>query len=512
MVKKRKGKAVKNADDAQPIKRARQAQEHDDSTLISASASSSSSSSSSSSPYPARLLHTPVAQTLYDVLTDMPADLINITTTYKQYEAADGSVYDGAWSADGKTREGFGTQVWKNGDWQQGEWKEDKLWTGRGRMTLENGTGQEGVWFKGVYSGPFEGKWDINEPYAKGIIRQISGGVYDGELHYGSFEGQGKMVDSSGDKYEGAWQKDQFHGHGVYTFANGNKYVGEFANNSPHGKGKFTYVSGQVDDGEFRVDHIVSGKRIYPNGDVYEGAFCARPPTAECEYPEEMRQGYGVFVEKESGLHYAGHWKQDKKEGFGVESDACGTRYEGEFQKGKRHGVGVLLLPNGERLCVCYDQGKSVSANAYSPIHTLPASSHLSLASSSSLSSLASSLPLSSSSLASSSSLSSSSSSPLVFCTHSPLVVFLTCALIFVIFIFIILLWCSFPVLIGSIRSLVSFNAVILIFIIFFFLIALCFVYILIFAIVAARLRFPVCMYIASVMPLYSYDLCALHV
>jgi hypothetical protein len=82
---KRKGKAVKNVD-AQPIKRVRQEQEND-STLNSAF---SSSSSSSSYAYPSRLLHTPVAHTLYDVLTDMPADLINIVSTYKQFEAADG--------------------------------------------------------------------------------------------------------------------------------------------------------------------------------------------------------------------------------------------------------------------------------------------------------------------------------------------------------------------------------------------------------------------------------------
>jgi hypothetical protein len=169
---KRKGKAVKNVDDAQPIKRARQEDVDDAESAMSPSRSaSSSSSSSSSSAYPARLLHTPVAHTLYDVLTDMPADLINITTTYKQYEAADGSVYDGAWSADGKKREGFGTQIWKNGDWQQGEWKEDKLWNGRGRMTLKDGTVQEGIWDGGIFCGRFEGKWNMDELYAKGAVR-----------------------------------------------------------------------------------------------------------------------------------------------------------------------------------------------------------------------------------------------------------------------------------------------------------------------------------------------------
>jgi hypothetical protein len=122
----------------------------------------------------------------------------------------------------------------------------------------------------------------------------------------------------------------------------------------------------------------VHGKRTYENGDTYEGAFAPSSTGGDdeddTEYDEEVRQGYGVFVEKESGVRYEGHWMEDEKEGFGVEAEADGTRYEGKFQKGKRHGAGVLLLPNGVAMCACFNRGKCISASAC-PVSSIRASS-----------------------------------------------------------------------------------------------------------------------------------------
>lgn len=183
---------------------------------------------------PSRLLHTPVAHLLYDVLTSMPADLINIVTTYKQFEDADRSIDDGEWFEDGTRRGGFGTQIWKNGDWQQGLWISDQLYNGRGRMTRYDNKIEEGVWFSGVFWGGFEGKWSIDEPYAKGTLRETFGAVYVGELHYGDFEGQGKFVYPFGESYEGGWCEHRHHGHGVLSEKNGDRNVGEFVHGKVH--------------------------------------------------------------------------------------------------------------------------------------------------------------------------------------------------------------------------------------------------------------------------------------
>ncbi len=48
--------------------------------------------------------------------------------------------------------------------------------------------------------------------------------------------------------------------------------------------------------------------------------------------------------------HYEGGWDIDHKEGFGVETEANGLRFEGTFVNGKRNGHGVLTSPKGTRI------------------------------------------------------------------------------------------------------------------------------------------------------------------
>ncbi|CAL8366102.1 unnamed protein product [Boreogadus saida] len=46
---------------------------------------------------------------------------------------------------------------------------------------------------------------------------------------------------------------------------------------------------------------------------------------------------------------YAGEWKNDKRNGFGVSERSNGMKYEGEWLNNRRHGYGCTLFPEGHR-------------------------------------------------------------------------------------------------------------------------------------------------------------------
>ncbi|CBZ51798.1 Protein kinase domain-containing protein, related [Neospora caninum Liverpool] len=77
---------------------------------------------------------------------------------------------------------------------------------------------------------------------------------------------------------------------------------------------------------------------------------CASPRIAAgyCgHWEKDQRSGWGVFVRGNSGLKYEGFWRNDCREGLGVQTLAQGVRFVGCFRRGVRHGKGVLFQPNG---------------------------------------------------------------------------------------------------------------------------------------------------------------------
>lgn len=93
----------------------------------SATSSSPSSSSSSSSSYPSRLQDSALARTLYDVIPNQPADVINIVCGYKHiFNPKDKSCYDGAVNKQGK-KHGYGTEIRPDGHWRQGLYENDEF-------------------------------------------------------------------------------------------------------------------------------------------------------------------------------------------------------------------------------------------------------------------------------------------------------------------------------------------------------------------------------------------------
>jgi hypothetical protein len=113
--------------------------------------------------------------------------------------------------------------------------------------------------------------------------------------------------------------------------------------------------------------HLKKGKKVkklYENGDVYEGEFSQgkpnksgkldftikeKPYTYVGDFSYGIKEGKGNLFSVDNKFNYDGDWINDKYEGFGVLFDH-GLKYSGDFQKGKFHGNGTLYKLNGDIL------------------------------------------------------------------------------------------------------------------------------------------------------------------
>jgi hypothetical protein len=74
----------------------------------------------------------------------------------------------------------------------------------------------------------------------------------------------------------------------------------------------------------------------YPNGDMYEG-----------EWRDEMREGFGV-QRYSKGDVFEGEWLMDKMHGKGILLHSDGSVYEGIWEHGQKlEGHGVFKYANG---------------------------------------------------------------------------------------------------------------------------------------------------------------------
>ena len=104
----------------------------------------------------------------------------------------------------------------------------------------------------------------------------------------------------------------------------------------PHGYGSARFPSGITVVGQAVHGEILSGKKTYPNGTVYNGKFG--------DIIQE--EGQGVWVEK-SGFRYEGLFEKGYFHGKGKATYTDGVTYEGDWVKDKITGTGVWIEPNG---------------------------------------------------------------------------------------------------------------------------------------------------------------------
>ncbi|KAI9137409.1 hypothetical protein BKA69DRAFT_1128213 [Paraphysoderma sedebokerense] len=86
-----------------------------------------------------------------------------------------------------------------------------------------------------------------------------------------------------------------------------------------------------------------NGSNVFPNGDVYTGAYALG-----------KRHGNGSYVWKKPKAKYAGDYVDNLKHGKGIICYPDGSRYKGDFVTGKRHGYGTYIYPKSVSLNILY--------------------------------------------------------------------------------------------------------------------------------------------------------------
>jgi hypothetical protein len=250
---------------------------------------------------------------------------------------SNGDLYRGGWQQN--LRHGEGTLVQRNGDFELGEWREDKLWNGTTKKTLHN-------------SAVFEGSVTNGERVGEGTMRYADGSVYRGTFKNGKRSGTG------------TWNKMSSANGASSASSNGALPKGEAPSNPILGGSdsgllpdlSFEDFTGDAEEyarGTWENDEFVEGtiKKVLPNGDVYEGKWL-----------DNKMHGQGKLVSASTRDTYHGEFDQGLKHGNGVESYWNGMgQYEGPFQRGTRHGVGIFTWPDGHQDLWSYVNGKKVA-------------------------------------------------------------------------------------------------------------------------------------------------------
>lgn len=129
-------------------------------------------------------------------------------------------------------KDGFGKQVWKNGDYYEGEWKESKQ-HGWGRNVWDDGSVFVGTFKRDNKDGVGEYTWD-------------DGTRYLGEWKDNMMHGYGKYTWPDGRAYEGEWRAGLMQGYGVYSYADRKRYEGGWFQGKKHGVGNTIFPDGRT--------------------------------------------------------------------------------------------------------------------------------------------------------------------------------------------------------------------------------------------------------------------------
>jgi hypothetical protein len=175
------------------------------------------------------------------------------------------------------------------------------------------------------------------------IIRvEYSGGdVYEGDFKDLHRNGYGTLTMKNGDVYTGNFFYDRMWGKGEYRYSNGDVYTGEFQNNVKSGDGVYSFANGNLYEGKMEND-MLNGEGIfkYASGNIYEGNFTNGIKNDDNAKMTIALQNGGFDV-------YIGEFKNDRRDGMGTYTFACGDTYEGQFSMDCISGHGKYTWVSG---------------------------------------------------------------------------------------------------------------------------------------------------------------------
>jgi hypothetical protein len=141
------------------------------------------------------------------------------------------------------------------------------------------------------------------------LIRPTTKGTYRGYVNSdGQREGVGVTIWDNGEKQYAEYYHDQVHGIGLIKRADGDSYLGELKHHRGHGYGTFHWAH---------------------NGQTYTG-----------QYKDDDRNGYGVDTWPDGEAHY-GQYIDGKWEGYGLRKYPSGNEYDGQWENDNRSGMAV---------------------------------------------------------------------------------------------------------------------------------------------------------------------------
>ena len=214
--------------------------------------------------------------------------------------------YTGEWK--NNLREGYGVQIYSNGDKYEGEWIQNErsgegvLWETKIKNNICNDnhdiytinkTETELSKYKcsnvenllklkeninnihknnietNKYNKRYEGEWKNNLKHGKGSYYYKNGNIYKGEWFQGLMHGYGIMYYKNGDEYEGNWKYNKRTGYGRISYNNGSIYEGTWLNNYKEGAGHFKrYNSKKLYVGEWVFNKPFCGYAVDDSNDV----------------------------------------------------------------------------------------------------------------------------------------------------------------------------------------------------------------------------------------------------
>ena len=129
-------------------------------------------------------------------------------------------------------------------------------------------------------------------------VKRDDGNSYNGEYNdNGMMHGYGKMKYHNGDMYIGNWCENKFNGLGLYRFANGELHEGEYKEGKKNGLGKYTYPDGESFEGTYVDDMMSNGIYNFSNGDKYEGEFLMNRPNGRGKLTKNNEIFDGNFID-----------------------------------------------------------------------------------------------------------------------------------------------------------------------------------------------------------------------
>jgi len=149
------------------------------------------------------------------------------------------------------------------------------------------------------------------------------------------------------------------------VFPDGAYYLGELQGGIKHGKGMMRWTQEYYYFGDWKNDKR-NGKGVENNSSfVYEGGWLDN----ECHGRGAISYHLTDSTPDDLIVTYDGEWKHNKMcgRGFGVFAD--GSTYEGEFQDDNPHGYGIAVYPGGGRDEGCWVNG---DLNGYCVSHFSP--------------------------------------------------------------------------------------------------------------------------------------------